>query len=405
MPEILHNKKGPKDSSIKGILHITRSFSQNMDAILQFVQILNPMLEDIKKQAEVVDKLFEQKGKKIDNKKILEKNKLTNEEITLVEEHFGHLKQIAPSIPLLKKSSFLILLSYLEFLIKDILKIYYYKHWEALQNKEINIQITDLNEATDIEELKQFVVEGYVEGIIYKAWKDQVKSVCKLLGIKEEELQINLDLINEADKRRNILIHNEGKVNKKYIRETGQQVSIGAELAITSSYFNRVYEEIYLFGLVFLTYLSSNLKNKEALAWIIAEEIFNLLTKENYSLVLRYYNSCLKVDFIDGEVDVIAKVNHLLALRYSGKEKEYNKLLSSIKISHLEPKYKLAFAVLHDDKESFYKLLPKSKLELEEWNTWPLFKYFKQDKELSQKVYLKLKKKHEQKLKKEHAKK
>lgn len=393
MTQKSEKKAKGKNSCIKEVPYIVTGFSRNMKAILQFMQILNPMIDDIKKQAPIVDKLFDQKGKEVAGRQILAKSKLTSKEIQIIEEHFAALRKISPSLSLLKKSSFLILISYLEFLMKDILKVYYYQHWEALQDKEVKVSITDLNVSSDIEELKKLVVEGYVDGLIYKNWQEQVKLVLKILGIKDQDLSSDLDLINEADKRRNILIHNEGKVNQKYIRESGKNIPIGTELKITDSYFDEVYNEIYVFGLILLTYLSVNMKNVKALHWILGEDVFELLKKEKYSLVLKYFNSCKKIDFIDGELETESQVNYLLALKYSGMQKEYEKELNKIKTSHLQPIFQLAFAVLKNDKRKFYQLISKAKLRLDDWENWPLFKEFKEDEELSKKVYQKLKKK------------
>lgn len=387
---MVNKSKKDKELCVKGIYNIVIGFSQNMEAILQFFQILNPMVEDVKKQADVVNRLFVQKGTKIAEKRVLAKSNLTKDEIQIVEGLSTSLSKIGPSLPLLKKSSFLILMSYLEFLMKDVLKVYYYKHWVALQDKEIKISITDLNISDDIEELKQLVVEGYVDSIIYKNWKEQVKTICNLLSIKESELKVDLSLINEADKRRNILIHNEGKVNQKYNRESGANYTIGTELKITTQYFNSIYNEIYLLGLIFLTYISSNLRNDKALIWIICEDIFELLKNEKYSLILKYYESCKNIDFIDGELEIVAKVNYLLALKYSGAQEKFNRELNKVKTSHIKRQYQLAFAVLHGDKKKFYNLINKSTLSLEYWETWPLFKEFRKDKELSEKVYKKL---------------
>lgn len=387
-----NNKKKEQGYCVKDIMRIVVGFNYNMDSLIHFIKVLNPLIKDVKSHVSIIDKIFKEKGKRINNKSFLERAKLTKEEQDMITNHSTNLENLTLSLPLLKKGSFLILISYLEILIKDILKNYYYNHWKCLLDKDIGFKVMDMEYAKNLEELKSLLVEHYVDGIIYDSLLEQVKKIYSLLNIKKEKILVDIDIINEADKRRNLFIHNEGIVNQKYIRETKSNTQIGEQLEISTDYFNKAYYEIYLFGLILLAHLISNSGDKEAMLFIICEDIYDLLENEKYDIVIRFYKSCKDVNFLSGEAETIAKVNYLLALKYSNNKQEYEKELADVKYSHMSDKYKTAFYVLKEDKKMFLKLFPKTKITIKEWNKWPLFREFRKDEKLFNKIKNKLEK-------------
>lgn len=378
-------KSSETESFVKNLQQVVVGFSDNMLAIRYLFTTLDPTLEEIKKREEIVEKIVQEKGKVLKDRLIVKKEKLTPEEEKIFKQLILQARGFSRRLPLLRQSSFLLLISYLECLLKDILKLHYYTYWKAMENKECKISVADINTAMNLEELKFFVVENYVDQIIYKNFNEQVKEVYSLLGIKNLSV-VDIKMINEADKRRNLLIHNEGKVNQKYIRESGSKAKIGEKLEISEEYFEKVYYEIYLLGLILLSFLSVQLKDSEAYSWIVNKDIFSLLKRRRFDQVINFYDVCKDIQFVDSSDDIVVNIDYLLALKYSGKISQFNQKLSKIRTVHVVDKYKAAYAVLRDDKKEFLKYFSKTNITLKDWESWPLFYEFKTDSNLFNKI-------------------
>lgn len=374
------NKKNQNQHNINSPFYITEKFTSNIKNILTFSCVLRPLLEKKTEEAIFLQAFLKKKDLKSG------KDSLTEAELNKINDFTYEVEKLTKAVPMLRKSSFLILISNLELLIKDVLKSFYYKNIGAVADKENTICIKDLDSISSIAELREEIIEKHVDGIIYESFSNQTAKIFNILGINKGEIKVNLDIINEADKRRNIIIHNDGKVNRRYKKDVSSDKKIGEELHITNEYFTQIYNEIYLFGLVILLNLALSQKDTEGADIIICNDIYEMLRKEKYVFVENFYESCKKLQISDGETELILKINYLLSLKYQGKLEPFEKELLKIKPECLKDKYKAAIFVLKGDKKSFLKIARKSKFTLHNWEEFPLFKEFRTDPSLSEKV-------------------
>lgn len=71
---------------------------------------------------------------------------------------------------LLLKSSFMMMIASLDFLLSDILHCYFDKYPQAL-NDEMMLSLGDLNECTDINEAIQILIDQKVEAVLFKNFR------------------------------------------------------------------------------------------------------------------------------------------------------------------------------------------------------------------------------------------
>jgi hypothetical protein len=88
-------------------------------------------------------------------------------------------------------------------------------------NKQINL--TDLQTFTDMPMLWEKLVDDYLSTLPYQGMKTLLKTFLNYFGLKESDFTRNLlGMINENSQCRNIIMHNQKKVNATYTKKCGK---------------------------------------------------------------------------------------------------------------------------------------------------------------------------------------
>lgn len=96
------------------------------------------------------------------------------------------------------------------------------KNFNLESNGYLNrsVKITDLDKFADIDEVKEYALSRYINDLTYKGAEEWIGALAKIVdpGIKNKpQYKENIDRVKELYLRRNIIIHNNGKVNDQYI--------------------------------------------------------------------------------------------------------------------------------------------------------------------------------------------
>ncbi len=85
------------------------------------------------------------------------------------------------------------------------------------------IDVTCLKKFHDLSMLWEELADEYLNALPYQGMKTMLKTLIGCFGLKESDFTKNLlDLINENSQCRNIIIHNQKKVNATYRRKCGK---------------------------------------------------------------------------------------------------------------------------------------------------------------------------------------
>ncbi len=88
-------------------------------------------------------------------------------------------------------------------------------------DKTVNIAV--IKESADIDELWEKIISQYLQKLPYSGIKSMLLKLLKDFNVKQHDITPNLlDRINENSLCRNILVHNQKKVNDDYIRKSGK---------------------------------------------------------------------------------------------------------------------------------------------------------------------------------------
>lgn len=303
-------------------------------------------------------------------------------------------------LELLYKSSFVMLISFFDYILYDIIHCYYKMYPERLPDKELSIKLSELKLCADCDEAIDVILKNKVDSIIRSGLKDTKKHFKKYLQIDLREKIINWDIINEAIERRNIVVHSNSIVDKKYLRnvnfsvvpEKRKEIREGKQLSVTAEYFKRAYDEILIAGVILVQscwrkWMKDDLDNADT---SLIASIFELLMREEWSVAERigFFSKDIKV--YDAANRYILDINYCQSLKWQGKKAALGVELNKFDESNLSPRDKVALSALKGDKEGFYKNMEKvvaiGKITEEDFHSWPLFRELRQDVEYDERI-------------------
>lgn len=341
--------------------------------------------------------------KNIDIDKITEKvkrdiNKATYDYFAPFRTHLLEPRQLI----LLFRSAIVILKSYYDSLLTDLLDHYYRIHKKSIK-KEKKFTTDDLLKYDSIEDLIDDIISEKVNSMILQQIKKQLIMIKQnedlKINLNKEEI-INWDVVEELFQRRNIIVHNDGIVNKHYLNNINknlgflnkQELKEGCEVTIDKKYFLNVFDELILVGIIIVQKFWRKFdKNKlEDANHILLNDTFNLLIDKKWKIVERLGIFSRAINIKDKDYRLYMDFNYLQSLKWQKKEGLLNEELKKYKIDKLGPIFKLAKYVLMNDKNNFYKNIKNAiivdKITREDFFIWPLFREFRKDKDYKEKI-------------------
>lgn len=341
--------------------------------------------------------------KNIDTDKKIEKAKRDINEATY--NYFApfrsHLLKSRQLI-LLFRSAIVILKSYYDSLLTDLLD-YYYRMYKKSIKKEKKFTTDDLLKYCSIEDLIDDIICEKVNSMILQPIKKTLSMI-----EQNEDLKINLykegiinwDIVEELFQRRNIIVHNDGIINKHYLNNINknldflkkQELKEGCEITIDKKYFLNVFNELFLVGIIIIQkfwrkFDKDKLKDANK---ILIEDMYDLLIDKEWKIVERLGIFSRSINIKDKDDRLYMDFNYLQSLKWQKKEDLLNEELKKYKVDELRPIYKLAIYALMSDKNNFYKNIKNAiivdEITREGFFLWPLFREFRKDKDYKEKI-------------------
>ena len=321
------------------------------------------------------------------------------EEIVGILRDYRQIGITADQVELLYKSSFVMLISFFDYLPYDIIHCYYKMYTERLPD-DLVIHLSELKLCADLDEAIDLIINNKVDSIIRDGLKKQKAFFKDKLQIDLKEKIINWDIINEAIERRNVIVHNNSMVDKKYLRsvnfsvvpEKRAAIKEEGQIGVTAEYFKRAYDEVLIAGVVLVqSFWRKWTKDdvSKADTGLIAS-IFELLVREEWSIAERIGLFSKDIKASDKESRLILNINYCQSLKWQGKNAALSAELNKFDEANLEPKFMVALSTLKSDKDGFYKNMEKAvargQISQDEFDNWPLFRELRKDIEYDERI-------------------
>jgi hypothetical protein len=203
------------------------SFTRNTESLEAFVNNVAPIAEKhdkatgkkMDKFANQMFKIFGLPKGKIDKKKRKQAVEgVTEDQVKQIIQLTADLPRLTmPQAELLYRSSFVMLVSYFDFLLSDLIHYFYRKYPESLSGRDLPLTLSELKLLGGVDEALDFVINKEAESVLYDSLEKQKLYLKNTLKIDTKDSIINWNRLIEAVERRHIIVHNDCKINRRYL--------------------------------------------------------------------------------------------------------------------------------------------------------------------------------------------
>ncbi len=398
---------------------LIKRYSQNLRVIQDFINLVEPLLskEDEKQIAKDIKDLLpwlilmdnrreknpvlekELKEKKIKVDVELKDNKegdgiqiVSNDIQSLVatKDALSRLEFSIARSAFLYSTSLMGLVSSAEWFLSQLLHTHFEGFPELVtDDSHYNFTYKDLKGFGSLNEARQFLVEKKVENVIRSKFDDWISYLEKNLGISTERIACYLDDVQESFLRRNLIVHNGGKVNNTYLNNLPSshkkktKLKNGGHVHVDVAYLTDLSKK---FEIVFIDIAaqlwSRNIKTEdeqEYYFWVFNHEIvYSHILEKKYEIAEHFSSYIMKNKKIPEINRIYLTMNYYICLKEQGRLDEVRSEIEAKDFSAANDLIKLAKLALLDKNKEFFELLPhvlepNGKLSVEEFKEWPVF--------------------------------
>lgn len=314
-------------------------------------------------------------------------------------------KRLDKNYEILTNGTFIMLNNYFEYLFADLLTFHFTSNKQILEERNTSISLNELKNYTTIEEAYNDILFREVEKILLDMSFEEIKNYFKKLDISLSEKLIDWSVINEIRERRHIIVHNNSRVNQKYISRTEgmYDFKVGDIVDVNPDYLWSSINEIKLAGVVLIMNCWgkwSTDTSTEAIGELMELSYELLKSKQSESVVKLccYIDQSIKARNDDEENYILrAKINHCIALKRLGLMDNLTSKLKGIRTGALSPIFKIAKHLLKNEHKEIIPLVGQAilvdDLLIDDYLAWPLFEDIREDEEYNKLVLDEFKKK------------
>lgn len=260
---------------------------------------------------------------------------------------------------LLYKSSLITLTSTSEWFFSELLQFYFEKFPEAVGADTKTFSLNDLKSLGSIEDATKHLIEAKVGSILRESFANWLDFLKKEVKLPMDDIEKYKEDLVEVYQRRNLLVHNGGRVNSIYLSKVSpkftSKVSKGNAIKVRPKYLNKA---IDLFELTF-TLVAAELwkkldKTSEERPRTINEIAFSHLLNERWT-VAEGLSSFMKDDAKTPEKSKLnGRINYWQSVKWQGRFDEIRGEVEQADFTAIDELFQLARYALLDNYDEFY---------------------------------------------------
>jgi hypothetical protein len=278
---------------------------------------------------------------------------------------------------------------YFESLLSDLLHIYYSLFPAALPAEDRMLSLADLREIGSISDAEKYLVDREVDAILRESTKVQFDYFSKRLKVNIEMLAKYSTELFEIFQRRNIVVHNQGIVNKIYLQNVSNEIiekhkiTEGSLIKVSEDYLNKAIDFIFLCGIVLIQQCWRKWKKEELdLAdSALIDATYESLIEKRYDIVNEVAGYATGINFEVDRSRRVVVINQAIALKQLSEIEEMEAVLSKHDWSSSSMEFEVALCALRNEEDKLLELLsraiPAKAIKQEDLVDWPLFIEFR----------------------------
>ena len=273
---------------------------------------------------------------------------------------------------------------------EEFISNYLAELYTAFPQKYLNNQTLSYSEiqSSNIEDIKDVIVRREVDAKMRESFKEWFKLFASH-GVKCKSFESDLNSLAEIYARRNIYVHNSGKVNPSYLlavphskAKDGERLSVdGSYIQFVFNTFNRI--------IVLLLIESAKMDEPNSSAFLndIFYNLFDLLQRQQYEVCEVAFLELCKQSKLNTEFKMMSQVNSWICAKALRGLSTIEKEIQQFDDSALHQRFQLAKIILlekYDDSNLLLvELLNKKEITSTMIEEWPLFRWYRESEQYS----------------------
>lgn len=328
--------------------------------------------------------------------KFLKKNKIsTIDDLRKVPANVKKWKELKKAkeranlaFNLLPQSFFVSIISQYDVLIGQLIKFIYYVNPNKFYESGNSISYHELFKINDLNKIKEQLVDNKIDSTLRKSHVEQIYDLSKLIDDTPlSKVSFWCDFV-EMTQRRNLFVHNKGKISSQYISECLKEKcsiedEIGKYLSVDDKYFNNAYFVFFCMGIMLSQVISRKLitDSINEIDSVLNNVIYEAICEGKYKIAIelsefaiakstRHANRLDEVYFV---------LNFAQAYKWDGNEEKCKEILINYDFSAMTNDILVAKYALEDNLENVISAMKsignKSSIMTEEaFVTWEIFR-------------------------------
>ncbi|NCA93764.1 MAG: hypothetical protein EOM84_01155 [Sphingobacteriia bacterium] len=291
------------------------------------------------------------------------------------------------------------LVSYLEQSFSDICHAILRTHPQILSLNEKSLTFDEISKCSNLEEAKDFLISEEIEKMLFKPLSSFLDFFEKtMFKIEFPNLKMFRQEIIEIKERRNLLIHNGGVVNTKYINcvdkklQEKYKIEVGKKIGLGKKYLEESIDKFELIGLEILFFGALKFqkgKEKEDAIWSINSLIYDTFVGKSTKFLLGESLSCFALSndckkYLNQQQQDYYQLNYWQILKKQNKLEQFNTETKKYDTSSKNNLIKLCYFSLIDDYTEACKYITPSLNEegfdLDLYNEFPILSNLRKQK-------------------------
>jgi len=267
----------------------------------------------------------------------------------------------------------------------DVLKSLFVEKNELAQLNSKNIVYSDLVLAGSLEQVKDRLLDNEVEAVLRGGWDDQAAYFSKILDWDIKTNWSKWDSFYELIQTRNIIVHNNGAINQYYVSRLNKHTKIdtskliiGEKKFVTNEYITNALSLLQEISIRLTTGIRNKIfkENKIELEEAWADISYDLLVENKWRLIIDVLSDVVKKGKYEKQsIGFVILVNYCIASIRVGDKENAKRLISTIDVSAMKPRFIFAKHVLLEEFELAARMVDVADIDAWEYREWPLVKF------------------------------
>ena len=289
---------------------------------------------------------------------------------------------------LLFNNSLISLVSAAEWFFSRLLHGYFKKHPQVAISKDPVFSYEDLTKFGSMDDARQYLLERRVEEVLRGSFSDWIKYFKATVQLSMSYLEPCMADLVEVCERRNLLVHNNGVVNKIYLAKIGEPLAkslkLGQPLTVTRTYLDR---SISLFERCCIL-IAAELWKKLAPAdekrgSLLVDTAFQHMKKSRWQVSEGLSYFVMNDKKLPDQHTMVGKMNYWLSIKRQGRWGDVQAHVKEEDMSARDRIFRLAWFSLCEMKDEFFELLPAAirseDVDLVGLESFPVFEEMRPD--------------------------